>query len=151
MIGWETARISTKAELRETWSILGYAYYPPIWERVDAYDTYLSKVASLATTLVVKIDGQVAGGISFYDNDVKTKCGFITQLITAPRFQGRGVGTKLLAECEVECKRRGMKKLCLEVRRGNEDARRLYERCGFRVCGKTETGWLMKKPLGQAN
>lgn len=150
MGGWEVSRVSTEAGLREAWAVLGRAYEPPIWERMSDYDAYLAKVAGLATTLVIKIDGETAGGISFYDNDAATKRGFITQVMTAPGFQGRGVGTRLLAECEAECARHGIETLGLEVRRNNHGARRLYERCGFAVCGKTETGWLMDKPLGQA-
>lgn len=150
MGGWEIFRVAGEAELREAWSVLGYAYDPPIWEVMAGYDAYLAKVARLATTLVVAIDGQVAGGISFYDNDKGGKRAFITQVLTAPEFQGRGVGTRLLAVCEAECLGRGMRTLGLEVRRDNHGARRLYERCGFEVCGNTETGWLMEKSLGQA-
>ncbi len=133
MSGWEIFRVAGEAELREAWSVLGYAYDPPIWEVMADYDAYLAKVARHATTLVIAIDGQVAGGISFYDNDEGVKRAFITQVLTAPEFQGRGMRT-----------------LGLEVRRDNHGARRLYERCGFEVCGNTETGWLMEKSLGQA-
>lgn len=149
MGGWEISRVATEAGLREAWAVLGRAYEPPIWERMEAYDDYLAKVASFATTLIFKIDGEIAGGISFYDNDAEARRGFITQVMTAPEFQGRGVGTKLLARCEDECAGQGMETLGLEVRCDNDGARRLYERCGFTVCGKTETGWLMEKPLGQ--
>lgn len=150
MGGWEIFRVVSESELRDAWSILGRAYKPPIWERMAGYDAYVAKVAGFATTLLVKIDGQIAGGISFYDNDIVTKRGFITQVMTAPEFQGRGVGTRLLAECQSECLKQGMTTLGLEVRRDNHGARRLYEGCGFAVCGKTETGWLMEKPLGRA-
>ena len=147
----EVFRVSTEAGLREAWAVLGHAYELPIWERMSDYEAYLAKVAGLATTLVVKIDGEVAGAISYYDNDAEGKRAFITQVMTAPGFQGRGVGTRLLAECEFECMRQGMETLGLEVRRDNDGAKRLYERCGFMVCGKTETGWLMEKPLGRAS
>lgn len=131
--------------------VLGRAYEPLIWERVEGYDDYLAKVACFATTLIFKIVGEIAGGISFCDNDAETKRGFISQVMTMPEFQGRGVGTRLFAECEAECLRKGMSVLGLEVRRDNDSAKRLYERCGFAVCGKTETGWLMEKPLGRAD
>lgn len=150
MGGWEISKVATEAGLREAWAVLGRAYEPPIWERMESYDAYLAKVAGLATTLAVEIDGEIAGGISFYDNDDDAKRGFITQVMTAPEFQGLGVGTRLLAECEAECVRKSMETLGLEVRRDNDGARRLYERCGFEICGKTETGWLMEKPLSQA-
>ena len=143
----EIVRVAAEDDLREAWAILGRAYEPPIWVRMEDYDGYLAKVASHATTLLLKIDGLVAGGISFYDNDDDTGRGFITQVMTAPEFQGRGVGTRLIAECEAECLANGMVTIGLEVRRDNDGAKRLYERCGFTVCGKTETGWLMGKDL----
>ena len=69
--GWEVSRVADEAGLREAWAVLGLAYEPPIWERMEDYDGYLAKVASLATTLLLKIDGRVAGGISFYNNDTE--------------------------------------------------------------------------------
>lgn len=151
MIGcaWGVVRVATEEDLREAWMILGHAYDPPIWARMEDYDGYLAKVAALATTLLLKMDGQVAGGISFYDNDAGTGRAFITQVMVSPVFQGRGIGTRLIAECEAECLAKGMKVLGLEVRRDNDGAKRLYERIGFHVCGGTETGWLMEKHLGQ--
>lgn len=145
---WKVQRSESESDLREAWAILGCAYEPPLWERMDDYDGYVAKVACLATTLVIRFDGEIAGGISFYDNDAESGRAFITQVMVAPCFQGRGVGTRLIAECEDECLAHGMKALGLEVRRDNRGAKRLYERCGFLVCGETQSGWLMEKPLG---
>lgn len=146
--GWEVSRVADEVGLREAWAVLGLAYEPPIWERMEDYYGYLAKVASLATTLLLKIDGRVAGGISFYNNDTASGRAFITQLMVSPAFQGRGIGARLIAECEAECAASGMRMVGLEVRCDNHGAKRLYERCGFAVCGETETGWLMEKGLG---
>ena len=145
--GWEVSRVADEAGLREAWAVLGFAFEPPLWERMEDYDGYLAKVASLAITLVLKIDGRVAGGISFYANDTVGYRAFITQVMVSPLFQGRGIGTRLIAACEAECVANGMGMVGLEVRRDNHGAKRLYERCGFAVCGETETGWLMEKTL----
>lgn len=147
MGGWNISRVASETELRAAWLVLGRAYEPPIWEGMADYDGYVAKVSALATTLLLTIDGQMAGGVSFYDNDAEARRGFVTQVMVAPEFQGRGVGTRLLAECEAECLGQGMETLGLEVHRDNHGARRLYERCGFSVCGRTDAGWLMEKPL----
>lgn len=144
----EIVRVTSEDDLREAWAVLGLAYEPPIWERMEDYDGYLAKVASFATTLLLKFDGHVAGGISFYNNDRGTGRAFITQVMVSPVFQGLGIGTRLIAACEAECTASGMRMVGLEVHCDNHGAKRLYERCGFAVCGETETGWLMEKGLG---
>ena len=50
--------------------------------------------------------------------------------------RGRGVGTALLAAAVEEAWRRGLPALSLSVEDGNP-ARRLYERCGFTVVGRS--------------
>lgn len=49
-----------------------------------------------------------------------------------PDFRGRGIGSRLLAEIERIARERGCCKLTLEVLVGNDGARRLYDRLGFR-------------------
>ena len=47
-------------------------------------------------------------------------------------FRGRGAGTVSLAFVEELCRTEGIRALHLEVDRGNEAARRLYHRAGYR-------------------
>ncbi|MFO7724540.1 MAG: GNAT family N-acetyltransferase [Oceanipulchritudo sp.] len=49
-----------------------------------------------------------------------------------PDFRGNGIGTALFKEAEVVARKRGCCKLTLEVLEGNEGARKLYQRLGFR-------------------
>ncbi len=55
----------------------------------------------------------------------------IHDLVVFPQYQGRGVGSDLLAEAERLARERGCCKLTLEVHDTNANAKRLYEKFGF--------------------
>ena len=86
-------RIKGERELEEAWLELGRAYDPPLWDTMDDYGSYLSKVADAAITLVCVDGHRTIGGISFYANDCESRRAFITQLMVLPECQGEGVGT----------------------------------------------------------
>lgn len=67
----------------------------------------------------------VAGG----EGDVQT-------IAVAPEYQGRGVGTALLAALLEEAAARGCREVFLDVRADNDRARSLYERFGFEAVGR---------------
>lgn len=56
-------------------------------------------------------------------------------IAVAPQARGGGIGAALLAAAERGARRRGARRLRLEVRAGNAAARHLYERDGFRAFG----------------
>lgn len=55
----------------------------------------------------------------------------IHDLAVLPEFQSQGLGRQLLESVADVARERGCCKVTLEVRDGNESAKRLYERCGF--------------------
>lgn len=57
---------------------------------------------------------------------------YICGMAVEPEWRGRGIGTRLLAEAEADCRRHGLDKLSLVVFEQNAGAKRLYERAGFR-------------------
>jgi RimJ/RimL family protein N-acetyltransferase len=60
---------------------------------------------------------------------------WVVGMYVAPEVAGQGVGAKLL-QALLACSRgEGLESLVLTVTEGNEAARRLYERCGFRSFG----------------
>jgi ribosomal-protein-alanine N-acetyltransferase len=59
----------------------------------------------------------------------------VNNIAVRPELRGRGFGSALLAHVLQEGRRAGARRATLEVRRSNEEARRLYERFGFRVAG----------------
>jgi ribosomal-protein-alanine N-acetyltransferase len=64
--------------------------------------------------------------------------GELGDLAVLPELRGRGVGHLLLERSVREAAERKIRVLYLEVREGNADARRLYERAGFEVVGVRE-------------
>ncbi len=59
----------------------------------------------------------------------------INNLAVTPSHRGTGVGTALMLEVLRQGARLGARRATLEVRRSNEEARKLYERLGFTVAG----------------
>lgn len=74
----------------------------------------------------------------------------VSNLFVDPQHQGQGIGTALMAEAA----RRVVGDLTLSVFTLNPDARRLYERLGFRIegvktvpfAGSSAEVWIMRKP-----
>jgi GNAT superfamily N-acetyltransferase len=73
----------------------------------------------------------------------------IWALRVIPWLQGLKLGTKLLHAAEQLILEAGFAFAELEVEKNNPDARRLYERCGYKLAGEsTETGrWVLRKKL----
>lgn len=63
-------------------------------------------------------------------------------IFVAPEARGHGVGTELLAAVAAEARRRGYAEVRLDVVDGNDRARALYEREGFRAVATQSTGLL---------
>ena len=62
--------------------------------------------------------------------------GEIARIASAPGVRRKGVGSHLFSGLEERCKKKGIQRLLLEVREGNEPARCFYRRPGFREDGK---------------
>ena len=64
----------------------------------------------------------------------------VETLVVHPSFRGMGIGTKLLQHAETVAANLGKRRLTLGVIDENDGARRLYERCGYRLT-KTHRGF----------
>lgn len=62
----------------------------------------------------------------------------ISTLYVLESFQGKGIGKKLLAECEREVKRLGFSRMWLTVYYGNEKAITIYTSQGFTRIGEMD-------------
>ena len=118
---------------RATWSELSSPAPPP-----NADTPFFSERTRPEDVLVAQRDGSVVGWAKiehptpFPSTDhVWT----ITGLAVDPEAQGGGVGKALVEALAEEARARGAKRLTLRVFAPNEQARRLYERCGFEVEG----------------
>jgi len=60
----------------------------------------------------------------------------ILTLSVLPEARRRGIGADLMAACEDGARAAGATRLFLEVAAGNRAARALYDRAGYRECGR---------------
>lgn len=59
--------------------------------------------------------------------------GFVAYMAVEPQWRNAGVGSALLAAAEDEARRRGLPYVALMVTEENDEARRLYQRAGYRT------------------
>ena len=99
------------------------------WSR----DAFLPELRDPACCwLAALADGEVAG---YAGMRTVLDEGYISNVAVSPALRKRGVGMALVQALQREGKTRGLSFLTLEVRVGNREARRLYERAGFREVG----------------
>ena len=83
---------------------------------------------------IVFCDGSPCGFFSVEDHPDHI---YVGEIVIAPQFQGRGIGSRLLNE-QLQRGRETKSPLRLQVLRENR-AIELYRRFGFKECGTTET------------
>jgi len=83
---------------------------------------------------VATIRGEFAGAIAIDGSQAGKEGARLRWFIVTPRFQGYGIGKKLLRESLKFSKEAGHKRVYLWTFKGLETARILYEREGFRLC-----------------
>jgi ribosomal protein S18 acetylase RimI-like enzyme len=89
---------------------------------------------TLGRAWLIEVDGQPAGYVVLvfgFSLEFGGRDAFVDELYVSPGFEGRGLGRATLEFVEREACASGAKTLLLEVRTGNDRARRLYERAGF--------------------
>ena len=94
--------------------------------------------------LVADINGFPAAQIILYwrGKDAHPHIPDIQSFRVHPMLRGQGVGSELLRVAERVAQQYGRTQVSLSVALDNPKARRLYERCGYRVVGESyETGW----------
>jgi len=88
--------------------------------------------------LVAELDGEVVGYVKLRrptDLPSHRHVRQVNGLAVDPAAQGRGVGRALLVAVIEEARRRGARRLTLQVLATNTGARALYASCGFEVEG----------------
>jgi dTDP-4-amino-4,6-dideoxy-D-galactose acyltransferase len=89
--------------------------------------------------LVVRLDGQVAGFITVKLREKNARVGL---LAVADKFQGMGVGKKLVALAEAFSSKRYAQKLFIATQMSNTSAMSLYALLGYRI--ESTSYWLYK-------
>ncbi len=83
--------------------------------------------------LAALVKGVFAGSVGIDGSEAQNRGARLRWFIVAPRFQGRGIGGLLLGRAIEFCRRAGHGRVVLWTFAGLEEARRLYERAGFRL------------------
>ncbi|WP_448320091.1 GNAT family N-acetyltransferase [Streptomyces sp. CO7] len=85
------------------------------------------------------------GGV---DYRAKDGVGTLWQLAVHPALQSCGVGTVLVGAAEQRIRDRGLRRAELGVEDGNDRARALYERLGYRAYDRLPDAWDEQAPDG---
>jgi GNAT superfamily N-acetyltransferase len=78
-------------------------------------------------------DGRVEGSIAIDGTHAGTEGAHLRWFIVSEPLRGRGIGQRLLEKSLDFCRARGYRSVYLWTFGGLDAARRLYERCGFRL------------------
>lgn len=110
-------------------------------------ELYVDKIINFSTVIPYFKEGKLMAFISYYNNDSLKDNSFLTMILVAKEFQGKGIG-KLLLELSIkDVMHDGFKRYGLEVLKSNKKAIALYTAKGF--VQKEEKGdvLLMEKSL----
>jgi ribosomal protein S18 acetylase RimI-like enzyme len=97
-----------------------------------ATDIAFARRGPNATILVMEQDGSLVASAMVGEDGHR---GWVYYVATTPALQGRGLGGRMMAAAEAWLAARGVWKVQLLVRDGNEKARAFYDRLGYRNTG----------------
>jgi ribosomal-protein-alanine N-acetyltransferase len=117
------------------------AAFEPLW-RYDGPG--FLEVQSLYPYFVVAEDENGIAGYQF--NAVDGPTGYLVRIAVQPGAEGRGVGTRLLAEAVRYFAREHVHAILLNTEESNHRAHRLYERFGFHLVHPR--GFVLGRPIG---
>lgn len=86
---------------------------------------------------MAEVGGEAAGTVSVGPSDVD-RVASITAMWVVPRFRRLGVGRALVTRALEWARQYGCSRVLLWVADGNDDAERLYARCGFSRTGAVD-------------
>lgn len=105
------------------------ACYPP--NQAYSREEYRYALArAKALNLILEERGAVLGFVGAFHHRLH-RLGHVYTVNVHPKERGRGLGRHLMSACEDRLRDLGMRRCMLEVNVENEDAIRLYERCGY--------------------
>ncbi len=126
-----------EALVREAYAEFRPQFTPEIWQKwMD--NVSLAVHSPEGVLLLAEVAGELAGVVKFYPDARQSGLGrwpagaaSMRILAVAPRFRGRGVGTRLVQECLRRAKVLGLRTIYLYTGEFMHAARRIYEGLGF--------------------
>lgn len=101
--------------------------FPQPWP-YDAFDRFLGEPGFLVAATAGEIAGYVVSDVT---SSFGRQLGHVKDIAVHPDRRGMGVGSALLSRSVAVLAAHGADSVKLEVRRSNEDAKRLYRQFGF--------------------
>ena len=123
------------------------------WGAFGLEASLLASQAGHQTVLLAEVQGVVVGTVtaSFATGWIRSRHGHISDLVVAPAWRRRGIGSELLRAAEEAIRRRGLVGVTLDVEAGNAEALRLYLHRGYRHLRPVRLPWgpghTLVKPL----
>lgn len=114
----------TLADLDGVMEVERLSYLTP-WSR----DAFCSELLQTYTVYLVAKDGDkvvAIGGMHVVWEDAH-----VTNIAVHPLYRGRGLGQRMMQELINRARRRGARRMTLEVRASNTTAQNLYRKMGF--------------------
>ena len=101
---------------------------------------------------VAERDGEIVGAVTVAYHPGLPGRAHVSDLLVAPQWRRRGLGTQLLQTAEQEARRRGLRECTLDVDATNEPALSLYLKSGYVHHRPAQFPWgpghTLRKPLG---
>jgi len=107
------------------------AAFEPLW-RFDR-GHFMELLVTTGHSMIAEKASQPAG---YAISDVLGETGFIIRLAVHPDFQGRGIGSQLLADALTYCRAAGAAIIRLNTQESNIVSHRFYQRFDFRRVGR---------------
>jgi ribosomal protein S18 acetylase RimI-like enzyme len=140
-----TLRPATDADYDFLYQLHVAAIRPAVettWGWDDAFQqTYFRSRWNPTENQIVMVAGQRVGTLRLVENQDEI---FLALIEIHPDYQNRGLGSTIIQDLLAEAHQRSVPVL-LHVLKANEDARRLYERLGFKIIEERKERYVMKK------
>ena len=121
-------------------------FIPPLADRVQL-DSYSKKLFSKSTTFEAWRDKRLVGLLAAYMNE-NGRSAFISSVSVLPSFRSQGIANRLLDQCHLEAKCRGLQTIALEVSKTNTPAILLYKKHGYALVAKDPSTHMGQLRLG---
>lgn len=82
---------------------------------------------------IAELDGEIVGSVLLVRHPDRPGVARLRLLLVEPRARGLGIGSRLVRECNDFARRAGYRTITLWTNSILDDARRLYEREGYRL------------------
>ena len=119
------------SELKETIARLEKYINPPLSSLNIDIDTYSRKLLMHSNIVSFRLSNKIVGMGAFYANDKVCREGYLSFIAVDIELQGKGIGHKILDQCEMIASQLGMNVMRLEVFGTNDSAIGFYKRCGY--------------------